>query len=90
MSYLASSAPRLSQKSRAFEKRAFTTAEAAAYLGRSVSWMQKRRLAGIDDPGDRGPRFLKTPSGTVLYLREHLEEYVAKLERQCAVEGTTR
>jgi hypothetical protein len=79
-----------SSKPRDAEKRAFTTAEAAIFLGRSVSWLQKRRLAGRDDAGDRGPRFLKTPTGTTLYLREYLDEYIEELERQFESAGACR
>jgi hypothetical protein len=60
-------------------KRAFTTREAGTYLGRSASWLRKKRLRGSADPSDAGPKFIKTPSGTVLYLREALDEYLDQL-----------
>ena len=67
------------------EKRAFTTAEAAIYIGRSSSWLRKRRLRGVSDPGDPGPPFLKTPTGAALYLRERLDDYLDKLDQASAL-----
>jgi len=60
-------------------KRAFTTREAANYIGRSSSWLRKKRLRGFADPTDAGPDFIKTPSGTVIYLREALDGYLDQL-----------
>ncbi|HET9215357.1 MAG TPA: hypothetical protein VFR18_00160 [Terriglobia bacterium] len=60
-------------------KRAFTTREAANYIGRSSSWLRKKRLRGPADPTDAGPKFVKTPSGTVIYLREALDKYLDQL-----------
>jgi hypothetical protein len=65
-------------------KRGFSTAEAAVYVGKSVSWLRKKRLKGIDDPGDPGPRFIKTPAGPAIYLREDLDHYLDELERRFA------
>ena len=66
------------------EKRAFTTSEAGIYIGRSASWLRKRRLRGADDPGDPGPPYLKTPSGAALYLKEKLDKYLDHLDQESA------
>ena len=57
-------------------KRGYTTGEAAVYIGRSVSWLRKKRLRGADDPGDAGPRYLKTAGGSTIYLREDLDAWL--------------
>jgi hypothetical protein len=57
-------------------KRAFTTNEAGNYIGRSSSWMRKKRLRGAGDMSDPGPKYVETPSGTVMYLREDLDAYL--------------
>ena len=58
------------------KKRGFTTREAGEYIGRSASWLRKKRLRGIDDPGDPGPRHLKTEGGSAIYLREDLDAWL--------------
>jgi hypothetical protein len=60
-------------------KRGFNTEEAAHYIGRSVSWLQKKRLRGIDDPGDPGPKYRKTESGYAIYLHEDLDAWLEQL-----------
>jgi hypothetical protein len=60
-------------------KRGYTTGEAAIYIGRSVSWLRKKRLRGVDDPGDPGPRYLKTNGGSAIYLREDLDGWLDSL-----------
>jgi anthranilate phosphoribosyltransferase len=62
-------------------KRGFSTREAATYLGRSPSWLRKKRLRGVLDPDEPGPTYVKTPSGAVLYLREQLDNWLDNLER---------
>jgi hypothetical protein len=63
-----------------WKKRGFTTREAGAYIGRSASWLRKKRLRGSDDPGDPGPRCLKTDDGaTVIYLKEDLDAWLNQL-----------
>lgn len=62
-------------------KRGFNTEEAAHYIGRSVSWLQKKRLHGVDDPGDLGPMFRKSASGYATYLREDLDSWLELLSR---------
>lgn len=64
------------------EKRGYTTAEAGYYIGRSASWLRKRRLQGKDDPGDPGPPYVKTPSGTTVYFKERLDEYLDNLDQE--------
>jgi hypothetical protein len=58
------------------KKRGFTTPEAADYIGRSASWLRKKRLRGSSDPGDPGPRHLKTDGGSAIYLREDLDAWL--------------
>jgi hypothetical protein len=65
-----------------WRKRGFTTRQAADYIGRSPSWLRKKRLRGVEDPGDPGPRYLKTETGSVIYLVEHLDEYLDQLAAQ--------
>jgi hypothetical protein len=63
-----------------FKKRGFTTREAGSYIGRSASWLRKKRLRGTGDPGDPGPRYLKTVGGgSVIYLKEDLDAWLDKL-----------
>lgn len=64
------------------QKRGFTTREAANYIGRSASWLRKKRLRGPDDPGDAGPRFLKTDGGSAIYLKEDLDAWLNQLTAQ--------
>ncbi len=59
-----------------WKKRGFSTREAAEYIGRSASWLRKKRLRGADDPGDPGPRWLKTDGGSAIYLREELDAWL--------------
>jgi hypothetical protein len=58
-------------------KRGFRTVEAAQYIGRSASWLRKKRLRGAD--GDPGPRYHKTDSGGAIYLREDLDAWLDRL-----------
>jgi hypothetical protein len=63
----------------AVKKRGFTTREAGEYIGRSASWLRKKRLRGPDDPGDPGPRYLKTDGGSAIYLKEDLDAWLDQL-----------
>ncbi len=65
----------------AARKRGYTTREAAEYIGRSASWLRKKRLRGDADPGDPGPRYLKTEGGSAIYLREDLDAWLDGLAR---------
>jgi hypothetical protein len=67
-------------------KRGFTTREAGTYIGRSASWLRKKRLRGNDDPGDPGPRFLKTDGGSAIYLREDLDLWLDRLTQKSQAE----
>jgi hypothetical protein len=60
-------------------KRGFSTREAAQYIGRSVSWLRKKRLRAVADPGNPGPRYLKTDGGSAIYLREDLDRWLDSL-----------
>jgi hypothetical protein len=66
-----------------WKKRGFTTPEAGEYIGRSASWLRKKRLRGVDDPTDPGPTYFKTPTGAAIYLKEHLDAYLDRLAAQC-------
>jgi hypothetical protein len=59
-----------------WKKRGFTTREAGEYIGRSASWLRKKRLRGCDDPGDPGPRYLKAEGGSAIYLKEDLDAWL--------------
>jgi len=59
-----------------WKKRGFRTGEAAQYIGRSPSWLRKKRLRGNDDPGDPGPRWLNTDGGPTIYLIEDLDAWL--------------
>lgn len=48
-------------------RRALRTPDAARYLGISASWLRKKRLRGVDDPGDRGPEYIKVSATVVIY-----------------------
>ncbi len=65
-------------------KRGYSTGEAAIYIGRSVSWLRKKRLRGADDLGDPGPRYLKTAGGAAIYLREDLDAWLDSLDERTA------
>jgi hypothetical protein len=65
-------------------KRGFTTPQAAEYIGRSPSWLRKKRLRGVDDPGDPGPRYLKTEGGSAIYLKEDLDGWLDGLLQRSA------
>jgi len=52
----------------------FTTKEAAAYIRKSASWLNKTRLTGV------GPVYLKV-GGSVLYLRSDLDHWLAGTRR---------
>jgi hypothetical protein len=60
----------------ASKKRGYSTREAGEYIGRSASWLRKKRLRGADDPGDPGPRHLMPESGSAIYLREDLDAWL--------------
>jgi hypothetical protein len=62
-----------------WKKRGFTTPQAGEYIGRSASWLRKKRLRGMEDPGDPGPRYLKTESGSAIYLKEDLDRWLDAL-----------
>jgi hypothetical protein len=65
-------------------KRGFTTREAGEYIGRSASWLRKKRLRGTEDPGDPGPPYLKTDGGSAIYLKEDLDAWLDSHARRNA------
>jgi hypothetical protein len=69
----------MDQSTHSWKKRGFTTPEAALYIGRSASWLRKKRLRGVEDPGDPGPIYFKTPTGAAIYLKEDLDAYLDRL-----------
>jgi hypothetical protein len=72
----------MDQSIHSWKKRGFTTPEAGEYIGRSASWLRKKRLRGADDPGDPGPPYFKTPTGAAIYLKEDLDQYLDRLEAE--------
>lgn len=48
----------------------FTTREAAEYLGYKPRTLEKMRQTGA------GPKWTKTPTGGIRYLKEHLDEWI--------------
>jgi hypothetical protein len=74
-------------QSKPFTKRGYTTPEAARYIGRSISWLRKKRLRGPDDPGDPGPRYLKPDGGSAIYLLEDLDRWLNSLVSPRPPEG---
>ncbi len=75
-----------SNPDRAAAKRGYSTREAARYIGRSVSWLRKKRLRGPEDPGDRGPRWFAEGRTGVIYLREDLDTWLDHLAESRALE----
>ena len=75
-----------SNADREMVKRGFSTREAARYIGRSVSWLRKKRLRGPEDPGDPGPRWIAEGRTGVIYLREDLDAWLDGLVRSRAFE----
>ncbi len=72
-----------------WKKRGFTTREAGEYIGRSASWLRKKRLRGNEDPGDPGPRYLKPESGSAIYLKEDLDNWLdGQTSRTDQISGT--
>jgi len=69
----------MASSAHSWKKRGFSTREAGEYIGRSASWLRKKRLRGTDDPGDPGPRYLKTEAGSAIYLREDLDAWLDQL-----------
>jgi hypothetical protein len=57
-------------------KRGFKRREAAAYIGRSYSWLAKKAMRGDDDPDFPGPRFIRVGNKGVLYLKEDLDAWL--------------
>lgn len=58
------------------QRRAVTTAGAAAYLGVSASLVRKWRTRGPLDPGSSGPEFIRAGATLVLYEIEALDRWI--------------
>ena len=39
--------------------------------------LRKLRLKGVDDPGDQGPTWARSPNGDCVYQMAHLDKWVA-------------
>ena len=52
----------------------FNTVEAAEYIGVSAQWL---RMSRMKNPSWPGPRYVKVGGRTVIYLRRHLDEFIA-------------
>ncbi|NCB25488.1 MAG: DNA-binding protein [Bacteroidia bacterium] len=65
------------------EKRLFTTEEAAAYLGISVSYMKKIRCEGQIRKRLAPPPFIRIGSGRkgIRYVKEDLDTWIDELPR---------
>jgi hypothetical protein len=70
-------------------KRGFNRREAAAYIGRSYSWLAKKAMRGVYDPGCPGPRMLRVGDKGVLYLKEDLDRWLEQWASSDAT-GSTR
>jgi hypothetical protein len=69
-------------------KRGFRTVEAAQYIGRSASWLRKKRLSVGNEGREPGPRYLKTEGGAI-YLREDLDAWLDLLASRAGVVAST-
>jgi hypothetical protein len=52
------------------------TVAAAQYLGLSASLLRKYRAMGRDDPGMRGPAYIKVSANIVLYEIDALDDWL--------------
>jgi hypothetical protein len=77
----------MAQSTYSWRKRGFTTTQAGEYIGRSASWLRKKRLRGVDDPSDPGPPYIKTPTGAAIYLKEDLDAYLDALAVRGRIES---
>jgi|HubBroStandDraft_1064217.scaffolds.fasta_scaffold155927_2 hypothetical protein len=55
---------------------ALGTAAAAKYCGISVSLLRKLRIKGSDDPGIKGPRFIRLSPQLILYPIRELDAWL--------------
>jgi predicted DNA-binding transcriptional regulator AlpA len=56
--------------------RALRTPAAAQYLGLSPKTLQAWRLRGADDPGAKGPRYIRISDSCVVYERAELDAWL--------------
>jgi hypothetical protein len=57
-------------------RRALRTTDAARYLGLSASLLRKWRLRCPDDPGDKGPAYIRIGPSLVLYEIIELDRWI--------------
>ena len=57
-------------------RRALSTADAAQYLGISVSLLRKMRSRGPDDPLGQGPRLIKISPQLIVYEIAELDAWL--------------
>lgn len=65
--------------------RAMPTRAAARYLGISVSMLRKFRLGGRDDPGLKGPDFIRISRTLVVYERTALDRWLDERAGRSAI-----
>jgi hypothetical protein len=65
-------------------RRALRTTDAARYLGISASWLRKKRLRGLDDPGDPGPEYIRISPVVVVYEVSALDRWLDAKRTQAA------
>jgi hypothetical protein len=63
-------------RSNAIPRRAAKTVPAAEYVGLSASLLRKFRLKGSDDPGEKGPAFIKVSPYLILYEYAELDRWL--------------
>ena len=57
-------------------RRALKPPEAARYVGLSASLLRKMRARGPDDPGDRGPAYIRVAPTIVVYEIAELDRWL--------------
>ncbi len=72
-------------------RRAAKTVPAAQYVGVSASLLRKFRLKGPDDPGEKGPAFIRVSDYLILYEYIELDRWLdERRERRAKSNRRTR
>jgi predicted DNA-binding transcriptional regulator AlpA len=69
-------------------RRALRTVEAARYLGLSASLLRKWRMRAPEDPGERGPPFIRLSPTVVVYEISALDRWLDERAAQHALART--
>jgi hypothetical protein len=75
--------------SKAMPPRAVKTVPAAVYVGISPSHLRKLRLKGPDDPGEKGPRFIRVSPYLILYEYSELDRWLDERRARSNPENAT-